>query len=967
VNFPSRPLAADRRAAKRKLDGWLDLADEPGRRALGADADAIAAVFDGSPFLHDLAMRDSARFARVLASEPGAALDDVVARAASLDPASADDELMRALRLLRQEAALVVALADLCGLWTLAEVTGGLTRFADAAIAAALRAALAREVARGRLRPEDPSAPERGSGFFVLGMGKLGAGELNFSSDIDLICFYEAGKATLRDPDEHQAVFVRVAQTMAKLLNERTFDGVAFRVDLRLRPDPGTYPVAISTALALHYYEALGQTWERAAFIKARPVAGDIAEGQRFLAELRPFVFRKYLDFASIAEVHAMKRQIHAVKGHERIAVAGHDLKLGRGGIREIEFFVQTQQLIGGGRDARLRDPRTLASLDALSEAGWIGEAASRELHEAYVSLRGLEHRAQMVADAQTHRIPEGEDELFAFARFCGVPRRDVFAKRLSDVLRVVEGHYARLFEEAADARAGERLVFAGEGFDARTKTALAGWGFSDPEAVIGTVRSWLAGKLPATRSPAARERLAELLPRLFEAMSGTGEPDAALVGFDRCLARLPAGLQFFALLRSNPNLLDLIAAILGSAPAMTEVLGRRPRVLDGLIEALHRPPAETADAIEARVASLLGEAREFEDALDRARVLAQEQRFLIGVRLLGGALPADRAGPAFSAVAGAVVRDLHRRVARVIEARHGRPERGVSAVVALGKLGSGEMTAASDLDLLVLYDDAFDAMSDGERPLYASEYYTRLTQRLVAALSSPTAQGTAYAVDFRLRPSGNKGPLATSFEAFRGYHESEAWTWEHMALARARVVSGPPDFAAKVEAEIDRIVRRPRKAKRVTADILDMRRLVAEEKPPANDWDVKLAKGGQIDLEFLAQWLTLVHASVKPELHARGAAPTFGAAARCGVLNAGDAEALIAASRLYDAVTQVLRLALDGPFEPSAASKGLAAMLARAAQAPDLRALEAELAATRERVAAIAKRLWGAAPWPEG
>jgi glutamate-ammonia-ligase adenylyltransferase len=968
------PLVVDARRARKRL---TDILREGGPEfraafaALAAERDGleafVTAALDGSPFLVDLAERDLDRFLRVLASEPDDAFAAVLARLAVEAAAASDDaELMRVLRRAKQEAALVIALADLSGAWEVMRVTGALTAFAETATGAALDVLLRREASRGRVRLDDEAAPSRGCGYFILGMGKLGARELNFSSDIDLIAFYDADAVRLTDHDEHQAVFVRLTQQLARLLGERSYDGVVFRVDLRLRPDPGTYPVAISTRLALNYYEAIGQTWERAAFIKARPIAGDLAAGEAFLAEMRPFVWRKYLDYAALAEVHAMKRQIHAVKGHERIAVEGHDLKLGRGGIREIEFFAQTQQLIGGGRNPRLRAKTTLEALRELEAAGWIGVAARDELSRTYLELRALEHRVQMVADEQTHALPADAETLASFARFAGFKSPQSFAKAVSGALATVQAHYARLFEEApgAASQTAARLGFAGTSDVPETRATLKEMGFVEPRMVVETVRGWLAGRLPATRAAAARERLAEIVPRLLEALAGTGEPDAALAAFDRFVERLPAGVQVFSLLRSNPNLLDLFAMILGTAPRLATMLSRRPRVLDGLIEALHLPGRDSSADIDARFAAALAEASGFEDALDRLRILTQEQTFLIGVRLLSGTLPMAQAGGALSRLADAALTALHPRVTAEIARRHGRTPADRSAIVAFGKLGSLEMTATSDLDLMLLYDDPFDAQSDGERPLYAAEYYTRLTQRLVAALTAPTAEGTLYAVDLRLRPSGNKGPLATSLSAFTTYQESEAWTWEHMALTRARIVSAPPELAERIEEVVTRIVRRERDEAKLTADIVEMRRMVWTEKPPSGPWDVKLIDGGQVDLEFIAQWLTLRHAAAHPSLHARATAAVFEAARRTGVLPAEDARALLDAARLYNALTQVLRLALDGPFDPDNVPKGLAAMIARAAELPDLRAVEIEFGETRARVRRIAKRLWRTSPW---
>jgi glutamate-ammonia-ligase adenylyltransferase len=959
---PRPPRAHRTRAVSARLG---ERADAPTRERLAASlagrphlAPFLAGAFEGSPFLFDLAGRDPGRLLAILESDPDRRLADLLARVAVEEPAAADDaEAMRVLRLARQELALLVGLADLGGAWDLARVTGALTSFAEACLRAALRRAFAREAERGRLE----GGPPEESGYFVLGMGKLGAGELNYSSDVDLIAFYDRDRTKLRDPDEHQAVFVRVTQHLARLLSEKTYDGFVFRVDLRLRPDPGTYPVAISTMLAENYYEAVGQNWERAAFIKARPVAGDLACGERFLRTIRPFVFRKYLDFAAVAEVHAMKREIHAAKGHAAVAVAGHDLKLGRGGIREIEFFAQTQQLIGGGRDPRLRGRDTLGALAALREAGWIDAAALGGLSDAYVELRRLEHRLQMVADAQTHTLPSDPEALRAFARLAGFASAAAMTKAVSRVLSTVERHYARLFEgEADDAPA---LRISGAAPDPATVEALGRMGFAEPMSALDTIRGWLSGRMAATRTQAARERLVELLPAFLTALAAAGQPDVGLAAFDRFLGRLPAGVQLFSLLRSNPDLLRLLASLVAAAPRLTAMLARRPRVVEGLIEHFHARSDGTSEGFGSRLAVALAEASSYEDALDRARVFTQEQMFLIGVRVLSGEIEPADAGAVHARLADAVVAELHRRVGEEHARRHGRTPRDASAIVAMGKFGSAEMTAVSDLDLILLYADRHDALSDGPKPLYASEYYTRLTQRLVAALSAPTAEGVVYAVDFRLRPSGNKGPLATSLDAFLSYQESEAWTWEHMALTRARVVAGPAAFAENVEGKLAAILRRRRDPAKLLADILEMRATLAREKPPADAWDVKLLPGGLVDVEFLAQWLVLGHAHARPALAKRDARGVFEAAVAEGVLDRETGAALIAATRFHHGLTQAMRLALDDPLDVRKAPAALRGFLARAVGAADMGRVRSELERTCERVLAAQRRLWGAAP----
>ena len=554
----------------------------------------------------------------------------------------------------------------------------------------------------------------------VLALGKHGAGELNYSSDVDLIVLYDAAAASIPEGTEPAPLFVRMTKALARLLQERTSDGYVLRVDLRLRPDPASTPVALSTLSAYAYYETVGQNWERAALIKARPAAGDIALGERFLADLAPFIWRKYFDYAAIADIHAMKRQIHAVRGHERVVVPGHDVKLGRGGIREIEFFVQTQQLIFGGRRPQMRGARTLDMLRRLHADKWVSAEAVDDLSKAYVFLRRVEHRLQMVADEQTQRLPFEQAALARFAKFCGYARLEDFARDLTHHLTRVERHYARLFEDAPTLGvASGNLVFTGVADDPETLATLRALGFQRPEAAAETVRGWHFGRRAAVRSPRAREVLTELTPALLEAFAGSGDADAALAAFDEALARMPASVELLSILRSNQALRELFGDVLGSAPRLAQVIATRPHVLDAAIDPARGVDFDASfdeDEMGARVEAFVSQAQSYEDALNRARDFAAEESFSIGLNLLSGRLDSDRAGRAYSALAQGLIAALLKRVMKAFAAEHGRVRGGRLAVVALGKLGSREMTASSDLDLILIYDFPADA-GEFERP----------------------------------------------------------------------------------------------------------------------------------------------------------------------------------------------------------------------------------------------------------
>jgi len=941
-----------RAAAAPELGELTRLLDEP------RVADLLAGVFSGSPFLSGLITRDPARLQRILTRPLTVRLAELKAELShGLAEASARQAAMRALRVFKTEVALLTALADLAGVWPVLEVTAALTECADAAIAGAVSFLFREAAARGQWLGKDAAGNVAPSGFIVLAMGKCGAGELNYSSDVDFIVFYDLDRIKVAPSVEPPQFFVRLTRDLVQLLEERTGDGYVFRTDLRLRPDPGATQLALSTEAARVYYESFGQNWERAALIKARPCAGDLEAGRELLEELAPFIWRKYLDFAAIADIHAMKRQIHAHRGFGTIAVAGHNIKVGRGGIREIEFFVQTQQLIAGGRQPDLRTPQTLQALKRLAARGWIEDDVGRELSEAYLYLREIEHRLQMVADEQTQEVPDDPARLLSFAQFCGYPDVAAFSRELVARLETVQRHYAGLFEDSPDLTpTGVNMVFAGEQDDPATVAALKEMGFSQPTEVLAIVRGWHHGRYPAVRTPRAREMLTEVQPLLIAALADTTDPDRALASFDRFLAELPAGVQLFSLLRANPGLLRLLADIMGTAPRLARILSRRRRLLDAVLDPGTLGTLPTAEELDRLIASEIGAGEhDMQYVLDRARVVGSEQQFLMGIRVLSGAIKANQAGGAYALLAERLIDHLKAATERDLERAHGRLPGGGAAIIAMGKLGGREMTAASDLDLILVYDvDPAATESDGPRPMAPAPYYARLTQRLISALSSATAEGTLYEVDMRLRPSGQQGPVAAQLSSFIEYQAKDAWTWEHMALTRARVISGAPQLKQQVEEAIRNALVRPHDPAKVAADVHDMRARIAKEKGTENIWELKQVRGGLVDLEFIAQYLQLVSAAARPAVLDQNTVEAYRRLRDAGVLAPAHADILIPAARLVHDLTQVLRLCLEGPFDPATAPKGLQELLATAGDAASFGELEGRLKATLQDVAGL-------------
>jgi len=940
---------------------WSEKAERPSDPAEIALLDAL---FGNSPYLTETALQNPAFMTDLWRQGPESLLADLADELRAVRATAREDALpaaiAAALRRLKRRVALAVAVADIAEVWPLEKVTGALSDFASGCLDA-ITDSIVLQLARDA-RIDLHTAPEAAA-LTVLGMGKLGAGELNYSSDIDLILLYDRDAPAIAGNDQMARHFVRGARLLVQLMSETSADGYIFRTDLRLRPDPGSTPLAMSIQAAELYYESVGQNWERAAMIKAHPVAGNRAVGAAFLADMRPYIWRKHLDFAAIHDIHSIKRQIDAHRGGGTVKVFGHNVKLGRGGIREIEFFAQTQQLIFGGRNPSLRLRGTCETIRALSAAGHVTAAAAEELIEAYGFLRCVEHRLQMVDDRQTHSLPADEAGLAAIATFLGYDTSAGFQQALLARLRCVEGHYARLFEEAPSlAGPGGNLVFTGTDDDPGTLESLSAMAFRDPSAAAGIVRRWHHGRYRSTATARARELLTELMPGILKALGSTAAPDQALLNFDLFLRNLPAGVQLFSLFKANPALLDLVADIMGSAPGLAAHLARRTILLDSVLSPDFYRPLPSAPEMTAELAGVLSRVDHEQDILDLTRRWANDRRFQVGVQQLKHIARPAQAGLAYSDIAVATISALCDRVEQRFADVHGGFRGQRLAVLGLGKLGSREMSATSDLDLIFVYDIPPDLeVSDGAQPLSPIQYYTRLSQKIVTALTASTNEGPLYEVDMRLRPSGRAGPLANSLEGFESYHAQSAWTWEHMALTRARVIHGPSGLVDRLTDIVKTALCRPRDPEALARDVADMRDRIARHAPAKSAWDFKHLPGGLFDIDFVAQYLALRHAATRPDLLDPHPGEMLRRTAAAGLIDNDDADLLRATRTLLSDVQSLLRLTLDGDeaaFDEASAPEGQRRLIAATEDAADLADLKARIAREAATARAIYRRI---------
>jgi glutamate-ammonia-ligase adenylyltransferase len=932
---PYDEAAGERLIEQFEADAEARVSDTPGMLPM------LRCLGGNSPYLSALAIRERACIHRLALEGTEAAFAHCLSGLDHISPSARRADIAAALRKAKREAALIIAIADVGGIWPLEKVTGALSEIAEATLRLALRHLLRAAHDAGDIRLQDAKRPDLNCAFVAMAMGKLGASELNYSSDIDLILLFDGTApvyAAGRAGASVGSFTSRLARDLITLMEARDANGYVFRTDLRLRPDPAATPPAVSIHAALLYYESMGQNWERAAMIKARPVAGDLPLGHRFLEAIRPFVWRRGLDFAAVADIHAMKRRIDVVKKtalgvmDDKVArISGHNVKLGEGGIREIEFLVQTLQMVWGGRDPTLRLKPTLAAMQRLVETGHLEEAARRQLEDAYRFLRQVEHRIQMVNDRQTHNLPEQREELKRIALFMDYPDAPAFADDFLRRLEIVRANYRSVFEHVPDLpgaeAAGPEIDFRGDDPEpAATVAALHALGYRDAKHIVTSVRRWFSGRVRALRSPRAQDMMTTMVPSILIALGRQPNPDEAFNRFDRFVSALPAGVQPMSLFQRNPMLLDRIAAVLGAAPLLSEHLARYPSALEGLLT------SDDVGDVKRFLRSRITDTARLEDVIQTVRRAVKERDFFLSVATLEGRLDVNASGRQRTALAEAALCVIVPIVLADFATRFGRVPGGGLAVVAMGKAGGREMMAGSDLDLMFIYDHPSGSTeSRGPRSLPSSQWFVRAVQACIAALTAPGPEGQMYALDMRLRPSGNKGPIAVSLEGFMHYHEWDAWTWERMALTRARVVAGPADLRRRVNLAIEAAIRRQQEPDQIRVNAVTMRERMSRDLRPHGPWDVKLRAGGLIDIEFIAQSLQLIQVRDPGFVRSQTTHIAVQRLRDAGAIAKADAHALIEAERLWRTIQGMLRLTV-GRVEAAALPHASALPLLRAA-----------------------------------
>lgn len=850
------------------------------------------------------------------------------------------------LRQCKQQISLMIALADISGEWTLKQVTYMLSLFADAVTQYALEHSLRAAVPKAMLS-ETPVS--RDCGIVILGMGKLGGYELNYSSDIDIIAIYDPERLDYLTPPARGRFAARIIQQVASLLQDRTDHGYVFRVDLRLRPDPASTALAVSLDTATHYYERVGQNWERAAMIKARIIAGDMTLGQKFLHALQPFIWRNHLDFAAIDDILSIKRQMQATQEPD-ITLPSHHLKTGYGGIREIEFLVQIYQLIWGGRVTELRIRATCEGLELLTQQGLISAATNDALQSAYQLLRLVEHRLQMRNDQQTHSLPENEQGFAELAIFCGFTTAVDFKDTLLMHLNNVHSIFTEAFAESHPLGSAGKLVFTGVDHDAHTLDTLSQMGFDNAESISTAIQLWHKGSKKSTRTKKARELLTELVPDILHALASTVNPDQAFKRFDEFLDALPSGVQLFSLFQSNTALLTLIARIVGNAPILATRLSRYPQMLDLIVQRHANPLSTLSGSLKKDLSDWLTLARNEEEIIHYFCMFKLEKEFVVATQLLQQAITPRAASRYLSLLADTMIRKAVELVAAQLNEKYHVQPKLRFCIIALGKLGTKSLMIGSDLDVMCIYD----AMSEREH-----DYYHRLTTRVIRLLSYPTKEGPLYEMDTQLRPFGAQGAVAVQLQGFIRYYNDSAWLVENLALVQARIVmtskAMKPDIAKALR--VAQYVGQP--YREIIRNIHDVRAKINHQYHSTNPWDIKYISGGMMDIQWILKALLARQRQDIPypdKIHITSNQITW--LYDCRILTAQQASTMRKAYRLYHTTLSYLRLYQQTHIQDHEMSESFKLLLADVTKIHDFAKLRQKLLRTQARIYQLYEQL---------
>ena len=800
---------------------------------------------------------------------------------AALHSIQHEEELAHALRQLRRREMVRIAWRELAGWASLDETLHDLSDLADACVDGALARLSHWHAQRHGVARNAKGVPQS---LVVLGMGKLGARELNFSSDIDVIFGYpENGVSDGPKPLDNEEYFVRLGQKLARVLDEVTADGFVFRVDLRLRPFGAAGPLAMSFGALETYYQNHGREWERYALIKARPVAGDLAQGERLLAMLRPFVYRRYLDFNVFESLRDMKQLI--MQEVARRGLEGN-IKLGRGGIREIEFTGQVFQLIRGGREPALRERGIVAVLQHLGRADYLRQPEADALIAAYVFLRQVENRLQEHKDEQIHELPRDAAGRVRLAWSMGYADWPGFSSALDGHRHQVQRIFAAVFvapravHEQPHRESAFAVLWCGALTAADAANLLTAAGYTQPAQVLLLLQQLRDGPLLRALGERGRRRLDELLPRLFEVSRGAADPDETFRRLLRVVEAIAKRSTYLTLLAENPTALEHLARLAAGSAWLTDMVARTPLLLDELIDPRVFNEFPSQESLHAELESALSgiATDDLEGQMDALRQFQQTAVVRVAAADLTGSAPLMKVSDFLTWIAEQVVRKALEIAWQHMSLRHGEPwcrdaageRRARFGIIAYGKLAGLELGYGSDLDLVFLHD------SDGEdqqtraaaRALDNNEFFTRLAQRIINILSIPTTSGVLYQVDTRLRPSGAAGLMVSGLESFSRYQREQAWTWEHQALLRTRPVAGDASVGDRFNTLRREVLSRPRDGEALRREVAHMRaRMLKEHGHADGGFDIKLDLGGLTDIEFLVQYWVLRHAAVHPEL----------------------------------------------------------------------------------------------------